>query len=74
METSYLKAHPLEDRYPEWTPNLHSDRSLQDWNQCAEKGHDVDGDCLSSILFSKSLNNYGDFFSVRNGGGCETSK
>ena len=33
-ETSYMKAHPLEDRYPEWTPNLHSDRS-QDSNPCA---------------------------------------
>ena len=32
MET-YLKAHPFEDRYPEWTPNLHSDRS-QDSNPC----------------------------------------
>ena len=27
MEGSYLKAHPLEGRYPEWTPNFHSDRS-----------------------------------------------
>ena len=34
MEASYLKAHPLWDRYPEWTPNLHSDRS-QYSNLCA---------------------------------------
>ena len=34
METSYLKAHPFENRYPEWMPNLHSNRS-QDSNQCA---------------------------------------
>ena len=34
METSYLKANPLGDRYLEWTPNLHSDRS-QDSNLCA---------------------------------------
>ena len=34
METSYLKAHPLRNRYPEWTPNHHSDRS-QDSNPCA---------------------------------------
>ena len=34
METSYLKAHPLGNRYPEWTPNLRSDRS-QDSNPCA---------------------------------------
>ena len=34
METSYLKAHSLWDRYPEWTPNLYSDRS-QDSNPCA---------------------------------------
>ena len=34
METSYLKAHPLEGRYPEWTPNFHSDRS-QYSNLCA---------------------------------------
>ena len=25
METSYLKAHQLGNRYPEWMPNLHSD-------------------------------------------------
>ena len=23
METSYLKAHPLGNHYPEWIPNLH---------------------------------------------------
>ena len=34
METSYLKVRPLGNRYPEWTPNLLSDRS-QDWNPCA---------------------------------------
>ena len=34
MEASYLKAHPLEGRYPEWTPNFHSDRS-QYLNLCA---------------------------------------
>ena len=34
METSYLKAHPFGNRYPEWTPNLHSARS-QDSNPCA---------------------------------------
>ena len=33
-ETSYLKTHPLRNRYPEWTPNLHPDRS-QDSNPCA---------------------------------------
>ena len=27
METSYLKAHPLGNRYPEWMPNLHSHHS-----------------------------------------------
>ena len=26
MEISYLKAHPFGNRYPEWMPNLHSDR------------------------------------------------
>ena len=26
METSYLKAHPFWNRYPEWIPNLHPDR------------------------------------------------
>ena len=36
MEVSYLKAHPLEGRYPEWTPNFHSDRS-QYSNQCARE-------------------------------------
>ena len=25
LKETYLKAHPLVDRYPEWTPNLHSD-------------------------------------------------
>ena len=34
METSYLKAHPLEGRYPEWTASFHSDRS-QYSNLCA---------------------------------------
>ena len=34
IEVSYLKAHPLEGRYPEWTPNFHSDRS-QYSNLCA---------------------------------------
>ena len=34
MEASYLKAHPLEGRYPDWTPNFHSDRS-QYSNLCA---------------------------------------
>ena len=36
METSYLKAHPLGDRYPEWTPKLPSDRN-QDSNPCARR-------------------------------------
>ena len=35
METSYLKAHSFENRYPEWMTNLHSDRS-QDSNPCAQ--------------------------------------
>ena len=26
METSYLKAHPFGNCYPEWMPNLPSDR------------------------------------------------
>ena len=30
MEASYLKAHPFWNRYPEWMPNLHSDRVLGD--------------------------------------------
>ena len=34
MEASYLKANPLEGRYPEWTPNFHLDRS-QYLNLCA---------------------------------------
>ena len=34
METSYLKAHPFGNRYPEWMPNLPSDRG-QDSNPCA---------------------------------------
>ena len=34
METSYLKAHRFGNRYPEWTPNLYSDRG-QDLNPCA---------------------------------------
>ena len=34
MEAYYLKTHPLWDRYPEWTPNFHSDRS-QYSNLCA---------------------------------------
>ena len=34
MKTSYLKAHPLWNRYPEWTPNFHSDRSRYS-NPCA---------------------------------------
>ena len=36
MEASYLKAHPLEGPYPEWTPNFHSDRS-QYSNLCARE-------------------------------------
>ena len=28
METSYLKAHPFENRYLEWMPNLTSDIAL----------------------------------------------
>ena len=31
METSYLKVRLLGNRYSEWTPNLHSDRSPY-WN------------------------------------------
>ena len=27
METPYLKAHPLGNHYPKWTPDLHLDRS-----------------------------------------------
>ena len=40
METSYLKAHPFGSHYPEWMPNLHSDRG-QDLNPCAQgsQGH-----------------------------------
>ena len=34
MGTSYLRAHPFGNRYPEWMSNLHSDRG-QDSNQCA---------------------------------------
>ena len=31
METFYLKAHPFENRHPEWMPILHSNRG-QDSN------------------------------------------
>ena len=34
IETSYLKAHPFGNRYPEWMPNLHSDGG-QDSSLCA---------------------------------------
>ena len=34
METSHLKTHPFGNHYPEWMPNLHSDRG-QDSNPCA---------------------------------------
>ena len=30
MDTSYLNGHPSRNRYPEWTPNLHSDPSQGD--------------------------------------------
>ena len=33
METSYLKAHPFGNRYPDWMPNLHLDCG-QDSNPC----------------------------------------
>ena len=29
METSYLKVHQFGNRYPEWMPNLHSNRGQQ---------------------------------------------
>ena len=48
METFYLKAHPLGDRYPEWTPNLHSDRS-QDSNPCARGSQ---GPSLSFLVYT----------------------
>ena len=31
METSYLKAHPFVNRYPEWMPNLFLDLNLCTW-------------------------------------------
>ena len=39
METSYLKAHLFGNRYPEWMPNLPSDRG-QDSNPCARGSQD----------------------------------
>ena len=32
METSHLKTHPFGNHYPEWMPNLNSDRG-QDSNR-----------------------------------------
>ena len=63
LET-YLKAHSLVDRYPEWTPNLHSDRSQHSNHLCARglqgpqsaSGSTIPRLAMSLAIFQKYIN------------------
>ena len=48
-ETSYLKAHPFGNRYPEWIPNLHSDCG-QDSNMCTQRSQGPQRASGSTVL------------------------
>ena len=59
MEVSYLTAHPLEGRYPEWTPNFHSDRS-QYSNLCSRGSQGPQSASGSTVPLPVSLDTLGD--------------
>ena len=64
LKETYLEAHPLVDRYPEWTPNLHSDRSQHSNHLCARglqgpqsaSGSTIPRLAMSLAIFQKYIN------------------